>query len=83
MKLDEVKRKYHIAGGGGAPAAVDGYGSPLAVSTTALAMGIAFLPESGTLFADGRRTEIEELNGFVVSEGKRLGAYAKAKPKAA
>lgn len=34
-------------------AAVDGYGSPLAVSTTALAMGLAFLPEIGTLFVNG------------------------------
>ena len=34
-------------------AAVDGYGSPLAVSTTALAMGFAFLPEVGTLFVNG------------------------------
>lgn len=34
-------------------AAVYGYGSPLAVSTTALAMGLAFLPEIGTLFVNG------------------------------
>lgn len=34
-------------------AALDGHGSPLAVSTTALAMGLAFLPETGTLFVNG------------------------------
>lgn len=34
-------------------AAVDGHGSPLAVSTTALAMALAFLPETGTLFVNG------------------------------
>lgn len=34
-------------------AAVDGHGSPLAVSTTALATGLAFLPEIGTLFVNG------------------------------
>ncbi len=34
-------------------AALDGYGSPLAVSTTALTMGLAFLPEIGTLFVNG------------------------------
>ena len=34
-------------------AAFDGYGSPLAVSTTALAMAVAFLPETGTVFVNG------------------------------
>ncbi|HEX2698916.1 MAG TPA: hypothetical protein VHM89_01775 [Acidimicrobiales bacterium] len=34
-------------------AALDGHGSPLAVSTTALATGFAFLPEIGTLFVNG------------------------------
>lgn len=34
-------------------AAVDGSGSPLAVSTTALAMALAFLPETGTVFVNG------------------------------
>lgn len=33
--------------------AFDGYGSPLAVSTTALATALAFLPEIGTLFVNG------------------------------
>ena len=34
-------------------AALAGHGSPLAVSTTALATGFAFLPEIGTLFVNG------------------------------
>lgn len=33
--------------------AFDGHGSPLAVSTTALATALAFLPEIGTLFVNG------------------------------
>ena len=34
-------------------AALAGHGNPLAVSTSALAMAVAFLPETGTLFVNG------------------------------
>ena len=36
-----------------AAAALDGHGSPLAVSTTTLAMAVALLPETGTVFVNG------------------------------
>ena len=53
ISLTAIRCLAPAAAGAALVAAVDGHGSPLAVSTTALAMAVAFLPETGTTFVNG------------------------------
>ena len=53
VSLTAVRCASPAAVAGVAGVSLGGHGSPLAVSTTALAMALAFLPETGTMFVNG------------------------------
>lgn len=53
LSLTVVRCATPAAALAAAAVALDGHGTPLAVSTTALALALAFLPETGTVFVNG------------------------------
>ena len=53
VSLTVVRSATPAAALAAAAVALDGHGSPLAVSTTTLAMAVALLPETGTVFVNG------------------------------